>query len=123
MLLPCQLYVQARFRIRQVSLALLHSWRPAQHSSGQDRNTRTCKQQQNTYVQSSGQDISGSTAAHTAAPAGVASNGCSTGNRLQAGIAGLRGTQPGAFPSALLDARDKETGQPLSGEQVCASDT
>lgn len=121
----CQLAVQARYRIRQVSLALFHSWRPLQHSIDQQpsaHSSRTCIQQ-NKDVQSNGQHHAGSTAARTAPPAGVISNGCSAGDGLEAGIARLRSTQPGAFPSALLEARDRETGLPLSGEQVTTSTT
>lgn len=70
------LLLQARHRVRQVSLTLLHSWRPTD-SAASSKDSTAPKQH-------------------------------------------LNGVEPGAFPRTLLEARDKDTEQPLSGEQVGA---
>ena len=92
-LLPSSLLQQARQRIRQVSLFLVHTWRPT--IGGSSSRITDSKHSDNGGVQE----------ARAAAAAAAVVDGSELG-------------VPGVFPGTLLQARDKETGQPLSDEHV-----
>jgi hypothetical protein len=84
--------LQARAKIRQVSLQLVHGWR----GQPQQQQQQMCS--------------------HPAANGCKDQAGDATG--VAAGVAAGASGAPGTFPSLMLSARDKEKGQQLTDEQV-----
>jgi hypothetical protein len=87
------LYLQARYRIQQVSLCLLGAWRPEPVNG--NRSSSNGNHSSSSKSRSSSKQYAGT-----------------------AGALQLQVPQPGAFPQTLLAAKDKESGQPLSADLV-----
>lgn len=83
--------IQARSYMRHASLQLLHTWRPPPPPQAQ----------------------------HTTAALGTTTTPEATPPLAATSTDKQPLSTPGAFPATLLEARDKQTGQALSDEQVC----
>lgn len=94
--------MQARRRIRQLSLKLIHNWKGSSQQQQQ--------QQNGVSTIAAGSDSNG-TSAPTNKPAAAAA----------AGGARASSSGPGVFQQCLMTAVDKETGEKLDDEQVIMS--